>query len=63
VRAQPIEHSRCFADASRPELLHEVQMALQGFGRICAPSELLQVISLILKQEALNPSASFDTAA
>jgi hypothetical protein len=38
-------------------------MALQGFGRNCAPSELLQVISLILKPEAVNPSASFDTAA
>jgi hypothetical protein len=49
VRAQPIEHSRYFADGSRPELLREVQLAPQGFGRICALSELLQVISLIRK--------------
>jgi hypothetical protein len=49
MRAQSIERSRRFADGSRPQLLREVQLAPQGFGRICPLSELLQVISLILK--------------
>jgi hypothetical protein len=63
MRAKSIEHSRRFTDGSRPELLREVQLALQGFFRICALSELLQVISLILKAGSGESGASFDTTA
>jgi hypothetical protein len=50
--AQAIEHSRSFADGSRLELLREVQLALQQDLR-----------TQQARQEAVNPSASFDTAA
>src|SRR6201993_1212271 len=46
---QVLEHPSRFAPRARPGLLREIEMAFHDFCEVCAVSEPLQIISLILQ--------------